>query len=371
MLPRLRWVPAPGLAVPALVSIALSGAACTSPTSEEVGVAVSQPLFGGAYPELGFDEQPDYIDEKVVALTFDDGPDWTNTALVLNILRDENVKATFFINTINWSDVNTDEPMQALVRRMVDEGHDLGSHTVHHPHLRDMETDAIEAEITGVENTVRTVIGNNRKVTLFRAPFGEPYQDRMNLDHVASIVANHAVHIGWAIDSQDWNCMGSADCTYNNVVNALEDGRYGEILMHSVQAATVGALPRIIDYLRDHNYRMATTEELVCAKFGASSANVIAHRTGGCGVNPPDPDAGVPEDSGTTNPDEDGGTTNPDEDGGTTNPGNDAGTDNPGGDDDGGVTAGCGCRTGGGGGAATLLLGLAAAASLRSRRRRR
>ena len=61
--------------------------------------------------------------------------------------------------------------MRALVRRMVNEGHELASHTVHHPHLGSLSSSQINAELAGVENTVRSLFGS-RRVTLFRAPFG-------------------------------------------------------------------------------------------------------------------------------------------------------------------------------------------------------
>ena len=58
-----------------------------------------------SYAEIDFSSRPSYLPNNVVVLTFDDGPDWNNTARVLDVLREKNAKATFFINTENWSSV--------------------------------------------------------------------------------------------------------------------------------------------------------------------------------------------------------------------------------------------------------------------------
>ena len=121
-------------------------------------------------------------------LSFDDGPDTVNTPKILDVLAAKNVKATFFICTNNsgpnLGDVNGNAALKALIQRIVNEGHQLASHSVHHYSLG---TDAlantaaeVEAEITGVQQTVNRpdVLGPDYpKLTLFRAPYGEPYWD--------------------------------------------------------------------------------------------------------------------------------------------------------------------------------------------------
>lgn len=100
--------------------------------------------------EIDFNPRPSYIPNNVVVLTFDDGPDWNNTATVLNVLRQKNAKATFFINSENWSSLSQDTPMQDLVRRMVNEGHELANHTAHHNHLGELDSASVEAEVANV-----------------------------------------------------------------------------------------------------------------------------------------------------------------------------------------------------------------------------
>src|SRR5262249_11269410 len=145
------------------------------------------------------------------------------------ILKKNGLRVTFFINTENWSSVNSDPPMQDLVRRMVNEGHTLGNHTVHHLHLPTLGAAEIESEISGVENTVKKVLGAGApRLTLFRAPFGEPYQETdlaspgADYKLVAPIVAKHAVEIGWAADEFDYNCpAGDGDCVFTNFKNVI------------------------------------------------------------------------------------------------------------------------------------------------------
>lgn len=246
--------------------------------------------------EINFDGRPSYIANNVVVLTFDDGPDWFNTEKVLNVLKDKNAFATFFINVNNWANLDNDKPMQDLVRRMVNEGHELASHSYSHPHLPTLSPADIDAQLIRVETSVQNIFGPNAPLlTMFRSPYGEPYQGNnpslpsQGFQLVAPIVARHAVHIGWAIDSFDYNCAGSASCVVNNVKNALKtpgQGNYGEILMHSVHAQTAEALPEIIDYIRANGFVLGTTEQLIRAQFGRSSAELIYG-----GTNPTNPPA--------------------------------------------------------------------------------
>ena len=371
------------LLVPLSLALALALSCATQPQPEGgdgkgYAIVVNPQAVPDTYPALGFDPRPDYIDDDTLILTFDDGPDWNNTGKVLDVLKDKGVKASFFINTKNWSDVDADQPMQALVRRMVDEGHELASHSVTHPHLPTLGAAGIDAELSGVENTVKNVVGPNTRLTLFRAPFGEPYQDGNGYELVAPVVAEHAIHIGWNLDVFDYNCpAGDAQCVLNNFKNGVKtpgQGSWGIVLLHSVHAQTADSIGDMIDYARDNGFKFGLVEDVVCTRFGKSSARVVDGTSGGCadGPQPGDPDAGPGDpddpDAGPGDPDDpDAGPGDPDDP--------DAG-DDPGGDDDpgtGGMNGTCGCRaggaTGGAGGLGFLLLAPLALLALRRRRR--
>jgi MYXO-CTERM domain-containing protein len=372
-------------ASPALAFATLAAAACSSPVATEgdgshVHVAPTAEQLRAVpdtYPALGFDPHPSYIPNNVLVLTFDDGPDWNNTATVLDVLRDKGVKASFFINTVNWSDVNMDAPMQALVRRMVDEGHELANHTVHHLHLPTLSASAIDDELSGVEETVDNVVGSDApRLTLVRAPFGEPYQDGMGYDLVAPVVAEHGVHIGWNFDTFDYDCpMGDSNCVLTNFKNGVKtpgQGAWGIVLMHSVHSQTAAALPAIIDYARDKGFELWTVEQVVCARFNKGSANIVDGTSGGCDVQPGMPDAGPPGTPDAAPPPGTPDAAPPPP--GTPDAAPEGEPDAGGNPNNGGgnMTGSCGCRVGGQGeGAPAGLLLLAPLALLAIRRRRR
>jgi peptidoglycan/xylan/chitin deacetylase (PgdA/CDA1 family) len=243
------------------------------------------------FPVLDFSNRPTYLASNAVVLTFDDGPDDTNTAQVLDVLKSAGVTATFFVNTINFTDVNTDPTAQALIRRMVNEGHEIGNHTVHHLNLGTLTAAQIESEIAGVENTVRPLIGS-RRLTILRAPFGIPFNpndDTSQIGKVGPVVAKHAVHVGWNIDSEDSGaCVGDSTCIFNTVTSLLKPpgggaGSYGIILMHATSAATVAALPNLINFMKTNGFVFRKVEDAVRGRFGSTTAsaeqvdNLLAH----------------------------------------------------------------------------------------------
>lgn len=260
---------------------------------------LASPALAATYPEIDFAGRPSYIPNNVVVLTFDDAPDYTNTETVLNVLKNKNAKATFFLNSENWSNLGSDDQARALVRRMVSDGHTLANHSAHHLHLPSLDNADLESEIKGVEDAVKSIFnGGGPRLTLFRAPYGDPYQNspvnNPNADYlkVAPTVAKHAVHVGWSIDPGDFDCReGDSDCVFNHVKDALKtpgNGDYGIILMHSVWSHTAGALPRIIDYIRANGFVIWSVEDVVKARYGKTSGELIGgSSTGGGTTNPP------------------------------------------------------------------------------------
>lgn len=256
-----------------------------------LAISLAAPAFAQSYPEIDFSTRPNYLPNNVISLTFDDAPDWNNTARILDTLKQKNAKATFFINAENWSSLSQDGPMQDLVRRMVNEGHELANHTSRHPHLGSLSADQIRDEINSVDTLVQQLTG--RRMTLFRAPFGEPYQlnDAFNpsADYlkVAPIVAESKVHIGWHVDSFDYNCPDGR-CVVDNVMSKIQtpgNGDYGVVLLHSVHAQTAAGLPELIDSIRNRGFQLWTVEDVVRSRYGKSSAELV----GAGPVNPGEP----------------------------------------------------------------------------------
>lgn len=283
------------VAVVALPLVAIGAFSCQGPRdfSPQADLETSVHALTTRPPEIGFETKPAYIANNVIALSFDDGPDSDgSTASVLDTLKAKGVKATFFINTNNYCVIPDGGTCSALVKRIVNEGHVLGSHTVHHLHLPDLSTTDIESEITGVQTAVNNsgVLGSSYpKLTLLRDPFGEPHQTEgpgdAGFDKVAPIVAKYAVHVGWAIDPTDYDCItGTASqnrqCVLDHVLNTIKTpgatgAAYGPILMHSVQPQTAAALSELIDTIKSRGFVFKTVEELVVAKYGKSSNQIV------------------------------------------------------------------------------------------------
>jgi peptidoglycan/xylan/chitin deacetylase (PgdA/CDA1 family) len=132
-----------------------------------------------------------------------------------------------------------------------------------------------------VERLTAQILGPSAPpLTLVRTPYGEPYQGHVpgyptpEFQKVSSVVARHGVHIGWAIDAFDYACPDAA-CVTRNVMQRVDAGEYGIVLMHGVYAATVEALPNLIDTLRRRGFVFGTVEDAVEARYGASSRELV------------------------------------------------------------------------------------------------
>lgn len=200
--------------------------------------------------------------EKVIALTFDDGPWPQSTAQVLDILKKNNIKATFFIVGQNLK-VHPD-----LGKRVVNEGHIIANHTWHHwYHYMNPQTSAFEIDNTS--NLIYQVTGV--KTTLFRPPGGiktnGPYNYAKNQKYAT---------IMWSSDSSDYSRPPVARLIHN-VMREAKPG--GIVLMHDGggnRSNTVAALPQIINNFRKQGYRFVTIPELLDMQDKQLQATVTA-----------------------------------------------------------------------------------------------
>ena len=181
--------------------------------------------------------------EHQVAITFDDGPDPQWTPKILDILRAANVKAAFFLVGVNA------ERYPKLVRRIVDEGHEIGNHTYYHPNLALCWPEHVRLELNATQLLLETITG--RATTLFRPPYAadtSPAQISELLPLQIAEELNYLV-VMENIDPQDWAKPG-ADNILQRVKQQRHDGSI--ILLHDAggdRSQTVAALPRILDWL--------------------------------------------------------------------------------------------------------------------------
>jgi peptidoglycan-N-acetylglucosamine deacetylase len=186
--------------------------------------------------------------QKVIALTFDDGPWPEYTAKVLNILRENNIKATFFV--VGQMLRNYPE----LGKQIVAEGHVIGNHTWHHwYHFFNQQAAAFEIDRTS--DLIYELTG--AKTTLFRPPGG-----MLHNGLAAYAKGKKYTVVMWSADPVDYKSP-SASVLTNKVLKQGSPG--GIVLMHDGggnRSHTVTALPQIISKFKQQGYRFVTVPEL-------------------------------------------------------------------------------------------------------------
>ena len=180
--------------------------------------------------------------KKMIALTFDDGPNY-NTSKIIDVLNKYDIKATFFVlgsRAINNKDI---------LKKMVDSGMEIGNHTYNHLLLTKYDEDMIRSEI---EDTSEVIYNATKKrPKLLRPSYG-------SVNNKIKKVANMPIII-WDIDTLDWKYHNSKRIT-SRVVNKVRDGDI--ILMHDIYSASLNALSNIIPILQDNGYEFVTIDEL-------------------------------------------------------------------------------------------------------------
>lgn len=204
------------------------------------------------YPETIVLQGPANVNK--VALTFDDGPDPRFTGQVLDVLKEYNVPATFFLmgsRAIAFPEI---------VERIVAEGHIVGNHTYWHPNLvKEGDLATLETEVTRTENVLNDLVGYRTK--LFRAPYGFLYGEL-----VEKLAVLEYTVVGWSVDSLDWQ-EEPPTVIANNVLSNVTPGAI--ILMHdggdwdADRTNTIESLRQIIPTLQQQGYEFVTVPDLL------------------------------------------------------------------------------------------------------------
>ncbi|MBB3858799.1 peptidoglycan/xylan/chitin deacetylase (PgdA/CDA1 family)/spore germination protein YaaH/GT2 family glycosyltransferase [Novosphingobium hassiacum] len=202
-------------------------------------------------------------DPKLLALTFDDGPDPQWTPKVLTTLEKAHVPATFFVIGENAL-VRPD-----LLRRMVADGDEIGNHTYTHPNLAGSSDGEASLELNATQRLVEAFTG--RSMTLFRAPYFGDAEPTTADELGPALKAQRAGYtiVGLHIDPNDWQNPGT-DAIVRQVLDqvhgASADSSRNVVLLHDGggdRSQTVAALPQIIAALRAEGYRFVTASQLV------------------------------------------------------------------------------------------------------------
>lgn len=183
-----------------------------------------------------------------IALTFDDAPDPRFTPYILDILKKNHIKATFFV----IGDKAKRYPK--LVKRMVNEGHIVGNHSFNHPNFNKISLGQFQQQIIKTGLAIQKSIGYTP--LLIRPPYGEIRESQLQW-----LQQNGYTVVNWNVDSNDWRGLSKTQ-VYYNVVSATRPGSI--ILMHagggtaSNLKGTLKSLPSIIKSLQQKGYVFVT-----------------------------------------------------------------------------------------------------------------
>jgi peptidoglycan/xylan/chitin deacetylase (PgdA/CDA1 family) len=218
---------------------------------------VSYYEYRGIGPQDGIFRRGFAPGERVVSLTFDDGPSPVYTTQILDILARHGIKATFFVTGRHV------EKYPEIAHRIVAEGHDIGNHSYSHCNMVLLDDQQLQNEIKKAERAIIKSAGV--RPTLFRPPRGV-YSNRVRraiLDEGYQIVL-------WSVSTMDWSPFGTGIIasrvkmfTRNGSIVLFHDS--GSLVRREGgnRRSTVESLPTIIEYLKSHGYEIVPVSELL------------------------------------------------------------------------------------------------------------
>lgn len=190
---------------------------------------------------------------KKVSLTFDDAPDPRFTPQILDLLKERQIRATFFIVGYRA------EEHQELVRRIHREGHEIGNHSYNHPNLAELTASRFRSQITDTDRIIRGIAGYSPRFV--RPPYGELRPSQVDWTSRQGYTV-----VNWDVDSVDWK-NSEAAVVLHNIRSTLRPGSI--ILQHAGGgvgqdlSGSIAALPSIIEELQEQGYSIVPLSELI------------------------------------------------------------------------------------------------------------
>lgn len=207
-----------------------------------------------SYIDQGWKRGSVKIDPELpmIALTFDDGPDNETTKRLLDVLEENNARATFFMLGSRMKNA------EDAIKRMKSLSCELSSHTYDHTQLTKLSGDALKEQFEKSENNLKEIVGEGPSTV--RPPYGS-YNDS-----VKSLARDYGQPIIlWSVDTLDWKSK-NADSVYSTVMSTVQDGDI--LLFHDIYDSTIDAVTRLIPALQDEGYQLVTVSEMGEAKIG-------------------------------------------------------------------------------------------------------
>ena len=191
------------------------------------------------------------VSNGVIYLTFDDGPNSGTTDAILDILKEEGVKATFFV---------TNKGPDELIKREFDEGHTVALHTASHDYSIVYASDeSYFNDLYSVSDRVKRITGQESKIIRFPGGASNTVSRRYSngiMTRLTQEVVNRGFkYYDWNISSGDAGGTTQASGVYNNVIGGLRHDRVNMVLMHDIKPHTRDALRDIIRYGKNNGYR--------------------------------------------------------------------------------------------------------------------
>ena len=188
-------------------------------------------------------------DEPYVAMTFDDGPHPTHTPRLLDILRELDIKATFYVVGPRV------KSHPGILRRMIAEGHEIGNHTWNHPNLARCSDSKVRSELKRTQDAVVAACGV--KPNTMRAPFGS--LKRSQREWIFKEFGYPSIM--WAVDPEDWMRKNRKPSVVKaNILKATDKGEI--ILAHDIHKSTVDAMKETLGELKARGFKFATVSQL-------------------------------------------------------------------------------------------------------------
>ena len=190
-------------------------------------------------------------EKKVIYLTFDAGYENGSTEQILDTLKTHQVSAAFFL-VGNYMEKNAD-----LVRRMVEEGHIVGNHTMHHPDMSKLsDREAFAAELTQLEELFREITGKELP-KYYRPPQGIYSEENLRM---AKELGYRTVF--WSLAYADWNndSQPTKEQAFSKLLPRIHNGAV--VLLHSTSKTNAEILDELLTQWKDMGYSFGTLEEL-------------------------------------------------------------------------------------------------------------
>jgi peptidoglycan/xylan/chitin deacetylase (PgdA/CDA1 family) len=236
----------PHLEEPLTLSINATGAAIPTPTPAPTAPPEAKVSYNSV-PGAG----------RVVAMTFDDGPDPKLTPKLLDMLKERKVHATFFVvgkNAAEYPDI---------LKRIVAEGHEIGNHSWSHPQLTALGISGVKSQIEKTNAAIRAATG--RETVVMRPPYGAT-SARLNKYYADTFGMKVIL---WSVDPLDWKYR-NAERVKSAILAQVTPG--GIVLVHDIHASSVAAMPGTLDALIARGYKFATVSELIALEGSQAEA---------------------------------------------------------------------------------------------------